>query len=82
MSDIVFKCIHFRSGKIGTICNIEACFTKLENPNTRELTDTKYGGSFLELGSYVVFPILKIFGTDFNNFFVYSSLGIRNTVPV
>ena len=70
-----------RSGKIGTICNIEACFTKLENPNTRELTDTKYGGSFLELGSYVVFPILKIFGTDFNSI-NFSSIKADNGLDI
>ncbi|MBR1396029.1 MAG: Gfo/Idh/MocA family oxidoreductase [Selenomonadaceae bacterium] len=53
------------SGKIGSIRNIEACFTKLEAPNHRELVDTKYGGSFLELGSYVLLPILKIFGENY-----------------
>lgn len=53
------------SGRIGSIRNIEACFTKLEGPTTRELTDEKYGGSFLELGSYVLLPILKLFGTEY-----------------
>lgn len=53
------------SGKIGAIKNIEACFTKLENKNNRELTDLNFGGSFLELGSYVLLPILKLFGTNF-----------------
>jgi len=51
------------SGTIGSIRNVEACFTKLENPSSRELTDLKYGGSFMELGSYVMLPIMKIFGT-------------------
>lgn len=55
------------SGTIGTICNVEACFTKLEDKNSRELTDTSYGGSFTELGSYVMLPILKFFGTDYEN---------------
>lgn len=50
------------SGMIGSIRNVEACFTKLENPKSRELTDLKYGGSFLELGSYCMLPIVKIFG--------------------
>lgn len=53
------------SGTIGSIRNVEACFTKLENPANRELTDTKYGGSFTELGSYVMLPILKIFGKEY-----------------
>lgn len=53
------------SGVIGSIRNIEACFTKLENTKSRELTDVNYGGSFLELGSYVMLPILKLFGTEY-----------------
>lgn len=55
------------SGAIGSIKNVEACFTKLENPNNRELVDLKYGGSFTELGSYTLLPIFKIFGTDFED---------------
>lgn len=54
------------SGKIGTICNVEACFTKLENPNSRELTDTKYGGSFTELASYTLLPIVKLLGANYD----------------
>ncbi len=53
------------SGKIGNVRNIEACFTKLENPESRELTDTEYGGSFTELASYTLLPIIKLFGTDY-----------------
>ena len=55
-----------RSGTIGSIRNVEACFTKLEKPDSRELTDAVYGGSFVELGSYVMLPILKIFGKEYN----------------
>jgi len=53
------------SGIIGSIRNVEACFTKLEKPNRREMTDKVYGGSFTELGSYVMLPILKLMGKDF-----------------
>ena len=53
------------SGRIGAVRNVEACFTKLENPASRELTDTKYGGSFTELASYTVLPIIKLFGTEY-----------------
>ena len=56
-----------RRGNIGTVRNVEACFTKLEDPTHRELTDLKFGGSFLELGSYVLLPILKVFGTNFDS---------------
>ncbi len=55
------------SGTIGSIRNVEACFTKLERQDSRELTDTVYGGSFTELGSYVLLPIVKIFGRDFED---------------
>lgn len=53
------------SGMIGSIRNVEACFTKLEDPKSRELTDIKYGGSFLEMGSYVMLPVLKLFGVAY-----------------
>ena len=53
------------SGTIGNVRNVEACFTKLERHESREMTDNVYGGSFTELGSYVILPILKLFGKDF-----------------
>lgn len=53
------------SGAIGDIRSVEACFTKLEDGNKRELTDKKYGGSFTELGSYCLLPILKLFGQNY-----------------
>lgn len=53
------------SGRIGSIRNVEACFTKLEETGSRELTDDVNGGSVTELGSYVLFPILKIFGREY-----------------
>ena len=55
------------SGTIGSIRNVEACFTKLENPESRELTDRKYGGSFTELGSYCMLPILKLLGKEYED---------------
>jgi len=55
------------SGLIGAVRYVEACFTKLEDPDTRELTDLKYGGSFTELGSYCLLPIIKLFGTEYEN---------------
>ena len=55
------------SGIIGSIRNVEACFTKLEDPKARELTDRVYGGSFTELGSYCILPILKLLGKDYES---------------
>lgn len=54
-----------RSGMIGTIHDVEACFTRLTPPGVRETTDTAYGGSFTEFGSYVLLPILKLLGTNY-----------------
>lgn len=67
------------SGSIGAIRNVEACFTKLEDPENRELTDIKYGGSFTELGSYVLLPAIKLLGTEYDNLrfdSIYNSKGI------
>ncbi len=55
------------SGVIGNIRGVDACFTKLEDGSKRELTDREYGGSFIELGSYCLLPILKLFGQDYED---------------
>lgn len=65
------------SGMIGSIRNVEACFTKLEAPDSRELTDIKYGGSFIELGSYIMLPILKLLGMNYENI-VFDSVKDKN----
>lgn len=54
------------SGMIGSVRYVDACFTKLENKENRELTDPVYGGSFLELGSYCLLPVLKLFGCEYD----------------
>lgn len=55
------------SGMIGNIRYVDACFTKLENKCQRELQDEKYGGSFTELGSYCLLPIIKLFGAKYED---------------
>lgn len=55
------------SGVIGSVRYVDACFTKLEDPSSRELTDRKYGGSFTELGSYCMLPIIKLFGRKYED---------------
>jgi len=55
------------SKMIGDIRYIDACFTKLEKENSRELSDSIYGGSFVELGSYGLLPVIKLFGHDYDN---------------
>lgn len=54
-----------RSGIIGTICDVEVCFTRLTSPEVRELKDEEYGGSLTELGTYTLLPIIKLMGTDY-----------------
>lgn len=55
-----------RSGKIGTIYDVEATFTRLVKctEKAREY-DINVGGSFTELASYSMLPILKLFGNDY-----------------
>lgn len=55
------------AGVIGEIRYIDSCFTKLEKEDRRELTDRCYGGSFTELGSYVLLPVLDLLGSGYQN---------------
>lgn len=54
-----------RSGIIGSIRDVEACFSRLTAENLRERTDTEYGGAFTEFGTYTLLPIVKLLGTNF-----------------
>jgi glycerol-3-phosphate cytidylyltransferase len=63
------------SGKIGEIRDVEACFTRLADPTSRERTDAAYGGSFLEFGSYTLLPIIKLLGKDYRSLRFNSILG-------
>lgn len=56
-----------KSGKIGTIRDVEACFSRLTPTNVREYTDWECGGSFTEFGSYVLLPVLKLLGTEWKD---------------
>ena len=56
-----------KGGKIGEIKDVEACFTRLANPDSRERTDAAYGGSFLEFGSYTLLPVIKLLGSDYTD---------------
>lgn len=52
-----------KSGRIGTIEDVEATFTKLvDNQCDRALNPNMGGGSFNELASYVMLPVLKLLG--------------------
>ena len=54
-----------KSGVIGEIRDVEACFSRITAPNLREMTDAEYGGAFLEFGSYTLLPIFKLLGCDY-----------------
>lgn len=56
-----------KSGAIGQICDVEACFTRLTPEDRRERTDIKYGGGFTEFGSHTLLPILKLMGTNYKD---------------
>lgn len=56
-----------QSGKIGEIKDVEACFSRIARVESRERTDAKYGGAFLEYGGNALMPIIKILGKDYES---------------
>lgn len=67
-----------QGGAIGEICDVEAVFTKLSPSNVREVWG-QYGGSFSELGTYPLLPIVKLLGTgNTDNLFRTLRMGTGN----
>jgi len=66
-----------QSGRIGEVREVEACFTRLTPTNLREQTDLSCGGSFTELGSYVLYPVMKLLGTEYQNVSFYVMHGVN-----
>ena len=64
-----------KSGKIGQVVDVEACFSRLANPLSRERTDANYGGAFLEFAGYTLLPIFKLLGTEYTDVQIDSILG-------
>ncbi len=56
-----------KSGVIGQVTDVEACFTRITQEGGRERQDEKYGGGFLEYGNHTMLPIFKLLGTDYND---------------
>lgn len=56
-----------KSGRIGDVVDVEACFSRITNPEMREMTDREYGGAFLEFGSYTLLPIFKLLGCNYED---------------
>lgn len=63
-----------QSGQIGAIRDVEACFTRLANPESRECRDADYGGAFMEYAAYTLLPIFKLLGTNYKDVQIYSIL--------
>ncbi|OFL79632.1 MULTISPECIES: Gfo/Idh/MocA family oxidoreductase [Fusobacterium] len=55
-----------KSGIIGQIKDVEACFTKLVEGEIRELNCKEFGGSVTELASYPLLAIVKLLGKPKN----------------
>lgn len=53
-----------KSGIIGSIRDVEACFTKLVSADSREWRG-EAGGAFVELSSYPLLGIFKLLGLDY-----------------
>lgn len=51
-----------KSGIIGNIKSVEACFTKLADENTREMQNDGFGGSVNELSTYPLTAIAQLLG--------------------
>lgn len=70
-----------KSGLIGEVVDIEASESKVwGDPTLRELDPNQAGGSFYELGSYPLLPIIKLMGIGYENLNIYSR--IENGVDI
>lgn len=60
-----------KSGAIGKVRDIEAAFSKIGAASGREMWG-RSGGSFTELASYCLLPVMKLSGTDVKDVYTYS----------
>ncbi|MCR4907955.1 MAG: Gfo/Idh/MocA family oxidoreductase [Lachnospiraceae bacterium] len=68
-----------KSGRIGTVRDVEAAFTRLTPTDVREYLDLSFGGSFTEFASYPLLPVFRFLGTDYREA-VFRSLNAPNGV--
>jgi glycerol-3-phosphate cytidylyltransferase len=65
--------VMIKSGVIGDVVDIDASLSKLlADKSLREFDPNQAGGSFYELGSYPLLPIVKLMGCDYDNLNIYS----------
>ena len=60
-----------KSGVIGKVRDVEAAFSKIGAAAGREMWG-RSGGSFTELASYCLLPVMKLLGTDLKDIHTYS----------
>lgn len=60
-----------KSGTIGKVRDVEAAFSKIGAAAGREMWG-RSGGSFTELASYCLLPVMKLLGTDVKDIHTYS----------
>lgn len=65
-----------KSGLIGKVVDVEASLSKLwdDDMSLREFDSRQAGGSFFELGSYPLLPILKFCGIQYEHLNLYSRI--------
>ena len=68
--------VMIKSGVIGEVVDIEASLSKLwdEQKNLREFDPEQAGGSFYELGSYPLLPVVRLLGCQYENLNLYSRM--------
>lgn len=68
--------VMIKSGVIGEVVDIEASESKLwsDDMSLREFDPEQAGGSFYELGSYTLLPIIKLMGCQYENLNIYSRM--------
>lgn len=67
--------VMIKSGVIGEVVDVEASLSKLlANKSLREFDKEQAGGSMYELASYPLLPIIKLLGTDYQDFRIYSRM--------
>lgn len=70
-----------KTGLIGEVVDVDASESKVwGDPTLRELDPNQAGGSFYEMGSYPLLPIIRLCGIDIKNMNIYSRM--RNGVDV
>lgn len=68
--------VMIKSGVIGEVVDVNASESKLWNDDMslREFDPKQAGGSFYELGSYTLLPIIKLMGCQYENLDLYSRI--------